>query len=130
MLLIPGGQMVEVLNSVGSLTCDQVLMVFYQTCRAVQHMHKQKPPVVHRDLKVWIINWIWFANVWSCDKNILLSKIYFNQPKHILFLLTHAHLFTFQKNMNYLISSNLPQDWSITHEPIHNWIHTLFKMVV
>ena len=28
--------------------------MFYQTCRAVAHMHKQTPPVIHRDLKVCI----------------------------------------------------------------------------
>ena len=31
---------------------QQVLKMFYQTCRAVAHMHKQTPPVIHRDLKV------------------------------------------------------------------------------
>ena len=31
---------------------DKVLKMFYQTCRAVAHMHKQTPPVIHRDLKV------------------------------------------------------------------------------
>ncbi|XP_053321083.1 cyclin-G-associated kinase [Spea bombifrons] len=49
------GQLVEFLNkaeSKGPLSCDTVLKVFYQTCRAVQHMHKQKPPIIHRDLKV------------------------------------------------------------------------------
>ncbi|KAM9328931.1 cyclin-G-associated kinase [Gastrophryne carolinensis] len=49
------GQLVEYLNkaeSKGPLSCDTVLKIFYQTCRAVQHMHKQKPPIIHRDLKV------------------------------------------------------------------------------
>ncbi|XP_063770345.1 cyclin-G-associated kinase isoform X2 [Pseudophryne corroboree] len=49
------GQLVEFLNkaeSKGPLSCDTVLKIFYQTCRAVQHMHKQKPPIIHRDLKV------------------------------------------------------------------------------
>lgn len=36
----------------GPLSCDTVLKIFYQTCRAVQHMHRQKPPIIHRDLKV------------------------------------------------------------------------------
>lgn len=39
-------------ESKGPLSCDTVLKIFYQTCRAVQHMHKQKPPIIHRDLKV------------------------------------------------------------------------------
>ncbi|XP_078575507.1 cyclin-G-associated kinase-like [Branchiostoma floridae x Branchiostoma japonicum] len=50
--LCTGGPLVDVLNSHQSLPCDLVLQVFYQTCRAVQHMHRQKPPIIHRDLKV------------------------------------------------------------------------------
>ncbi|XP_021571195.1 cyclin-G-associated kinase isoform X2 [Carlito syrichta] len=49
------GQLVEFLKKVeskGPLSCDTILKIFYQTCRAVQHMHKQKPPIIHRDLKV------------------------------------------------------------------------------
>ncbi|XP_046512108.1 cyclin-G-associated kinase isoform X1 [Equus quagga] len=49
------GQLVEFLKKVeskGPLSCDTILKIFYQTCRAVQHMHRQKPPIVHRDLKV------------------------------------------------------------------------------
>ncbi|XP_055977480.1 cyclin-G-associated kinase isoform X2 [Sorex fumeus] len=49
------GQLVEFLKKVeckGPLSCDTVLKIFYQTCRAVLHMHKQKPPIIHRDLKV------------------------------------------------------------------------------
>ena len=40
------------IESKGPLSCDTVLKIFYQTCRAVQHMHRQKPPIIHRDLKV------------------------------------------------------------------------------
>uniref|UniRef100_A0A8C2VHV4 Cyclin-G-associated kinase n=1 Tax=Chinchilla lanigera TaxID=34839 RepID=A0A8C2VHV4_CHILA len=49
------GQLVEFLKKIeakGPLPCDTVLKIFYQTCRAVQHMHRQKPPIIHRDLKV------------------------------------------------------------------------------
>ncbi|KAL5021014.1 hypothetical protein ScPMuIL_000169 [Solemya velum] len=47
------GQLIDIINSRDSpLPCDQVLRVFYQTCRAVQHMHRQNPPIIHRDLKV------------------------------------------------------------------------------
>ncbi|XP_065733373.1 cyclin-G-associated kinase [Phocoena phocoena] len=49
------GQLVEFLKKIeskGPLSCDTVLRIFYQTCRAVQHMHRQKPPIIHRDLKV------------------------------------------------------------------------------
>ncbi|XP_063051136.1 cyclin-G-associated kinase isoform X2 [Engraulis encrasicolus] len=49
------GQLVDFIKRVeqkGSISCDTVLKIFYQSCRAVQHMHKQKPPVIHRDLKI------------------------------------------------------------------------------
>ncbi|XP_071954389.1 cyclin-G-associated kinase-like isoform X1 [Antedon mediterranea] len=53
MELCTGGEVVKALNDrISALSCEQVLRVFYQTCRSVQHMHKQKPPIVHRDLKV------------------------------------------------------------------------------
>lgn len=39
-------------ESKGPLSCDTILKIFYQVCRAVQHMHRQKPPIIHRDLKV------------------------------------------------------------------------------
>jgi cyclin G-associated kinase len=50
--LCSGGQLIDELNRRGRpLQFDQVLCVFFQTCRAVQHMHKQQPPIIHRDLK-------------------------------------------------------------------------------
>ncbi|XP_035382037.1 cyclin-G-associated kinase isoform X2 [Electrophorus electricus] len=49
------GQLVDFVKKVeqkGPMSCDTILKIFYQSCRAVQHMHKQKPPVIHRDLKI------------------------------------------------------------------------------
>ncbi|XP_014324981.1 cyclin-G-associated kinase isoform X1 [Xiphophorus maculatus] len=49
------GQLVDFIKRVeqrAPMSCDTVLKIFYQACRAVQHMHKQKPPVIHRDLKI------------------------------------------------------------------------------
>lgn len=49
------GQLVDFIKRVEQralLSCDTVLKIFYQSCRAVQHMHKQKPPITHRDLKI------------------------------------------------------------------------------
>lgn len=31
---------------------ETVIRVFYQACRAVQHLHVQEPPINHRDIKV------------------------------------------------------------------------------
>uniref|UniRef100_A0A672MWF3 Cyclin-G-associated kinase n=1 Tax=Sinocyclocheilus grahami TaxID=75366 RepID=A0A672MWF3_SINGR len=49
------GQLVDLVKKVeqrGPMLCDTLLKIFYQSCRAVQHMHKQSPPVIHRDLKI------------------------------------------------------------------------------
>ncbi|KAG5840268.1 hypothetical protein ANANG_G00187010 [Anguilla anguilla] len=49
------GQLVDFIRKVeqkAPVSCDTVLKIFYQSCRAVQHMHKQKPPIIHRDLKI------------------------------------------------------------------------------
>lgn len=31
---------------------DIITRIFYQTCRAVQHMHSQSPSIIHRDMKI------------------------------------------------------------------------------
>ena len=53
MELCTGGALVDAIQAKGaSLSCDEVLQIFFQTCKAVSHMHKQKPPITHMDLKV------------------------------------------------------------------------------
>jgi len=52
-LYLIGGQLIDVIRARHApLPCDKVLQAFYQTCSAVHHMHRQKPPIIHRDLKV------------------------------------------------------------------------------
>ncbi|XP_059404754.1 cyclin-G-associated kinase-like isoform X3 [Carassius carassius] len=49
------GQLVDFVKKMeqrAPMSCDTVLKIFYQSCRAVQHMHKQSPAVIHRDLKI------------------------------------------------------------------------------
>lgn len=50
---VSGGQVVDIINERdGPLPIEIVLKIFYQACKAVQHLHKQSPPIIHRDLKV------------------------------------------------------------------------------
>lgn len=47
------GQLVDVLRAYRrSLSCELILQIFNQTCAAVQQLHRQQPPIIHRDLKV------------------------------------------------------------------------------
>ncbi|CAH8649058.1 unnamed protein product [Heterobilharzia americana] len=50
-----GGQLNEYLPTPrceNPLSTNVILQIFHQCCRAVQHMHSQCPPVIHRDLKI------------------------------------------------------------------------------
>jgi serine/threonine protein kinase len=46
-----GGPVVDVLQK-QVLSPEQVLKIFFAACAAVRHMHEQKPPITHRDIKV------------------------------------------------------------------------------
>ncbi|XP_045764803.1 cyclin-G-associated kinase isoform X2 [Maniola jurtina] len=51
--LCSGGSLMEALQNRGqAFPLPTILRVFYQTCKAVQHMHAQVPPIAHRDLKL------------------------------------------------------------------------------
>ncbi|CAF0801102.1 unnamed protein product [Didymodactylos carnosus] len=48
-----GGRLYErTVNRQKPFDPEQVIQIFYQIARAVQHMHQQSPPIIHRDLKV------------------------------------------------------------------------------
>ena len=48
----PRGRLTDVLAAKSKLSRDEVISYFYQIARAVQHMHCQNPPIIHRDLKL------------------------------------------------------------------------------
>lgn len=48
--LCKGGSLRDCLDK--PLDPEVVLRVFYQACRAVQHLHSQETPINHRDIKV------------------------------------------------------------------------------
>lgn len=48
-----GGSLVDLLKPrTTPFGPDIITSIFYQTCRAVAHMHAQQPPIQHRDLKI------------------------------------------------------------------------------
>lgn len=51
--LCPGGSLVDVLKSrTSAFDVETITKIFYQTCKAVAHLHSQNPPIIHRDLKI------------------------------------------------------------------------------
>ncbi|KAH8866509.1 Cyclin-G-associated kinase [Schistosoma japonicum] len=53
--LCKGGQLDKYLpipKCENPLSTNVILQIFHQCCRAVQHMHSQCPPIIHRDLKI------------------------------------------------------------------------------
>lgn len=51
--LCPGGSLVEILQSRTTAFDKEIITrIFYQTCKAVSHLHAQVPPIIHRDLKI------------------------------------------------------------------------------
>ncbi|CAB3989806.1 cyclin-G-associated kinase-like [Paramuricea clavata] len=52
--LCTGGQLIKWFNDRQGkrIPATQILRIFHQICRAVAHMHKQSPPIIHRDLKI------------------------------------------------------------------------------
>lgn len=46
------GQLINYLNTRSPISYMVCLQIFAQTCRAVAHLHKQTPSIIHRDLKI------------------------------------------------------------------------------
>lgn len=51
--VVVGGSLVEALQArKNAFEPDVICRIFYQTCKAVSHMHSQSPQIIHRDLKI------------------------------------------------------------------------------
>jgi serine/threonine protein kinase len=50
--LCPQGSVFDLMQREGKLSEDRVLTIFRDAAQAVTHLHRQSPPIAHRDLKV------------------------------------------------------------------------------
>lgn len=121
------GQLVDFIKRVeqkAPLSCDTVLKILYQTCRAVQHMHKQKPPIIHRDLKVCccLVDWMMYqrAAEWWC---IMITNGYLN-----VYWLTRKSTAFLTQIENLLISNqgtiklcDFGSATTVSHYPDYSW---------
>ncbi|XP_063218105.1 cyclin-G-associated kinase isoform X2 [Bacillus rossius redtenbacheri] len=79
--LCSGGSLVDVLSARSTaLPPDVVCRVFWQACRAVQHMHAQTPPVSHRDLKIENLLIGADGNIKLCDFGSATTLTYHPDP--------------------------------------------------
>lgn len=75
--LCSGGSLVEILQArTQPFDPDIVTRIFYQTCRAVSHMHSQAPPIIHRDLKIENLLISNDSSIKLCDFGSATTEIY------------------------------------------------------
>ncbi|XP_050499686.1 cyclin-G-associated kinase [Diabrotica virgifera virgifera] len=75
--LCPGGSLVEVLQArTSAFDVDLITRIFYQTCRAVAHMHSQNPPIIHRDLKIENLLISAESSLKLCDFGSATTEVY------------------------------------------------------
>lgn len=84
---------------------DKVLKMFYQTCRAVAHMHKQTPPVIHRDLKVHK-NFITLYTVHSVESTVVAFTAILCRQKQWCYLSLDSSVILYYQYMH-LFSNSL-----------------------
>ncbi|KAL1122210.1 hypothetical protein AAG570_003615 [Ranatra chinensis] len=75
--LCSGGSLVEVLQRrSGAFPPEVVCKIMWQTCKAVQHMHSQSPPIIHRDLKIENLLLTTEGKIKLCDFGSATSQIF------------------------------------------------------
>ncbi|CAK1553472.1 unnamed protein product [Leptosia nina] len=81
--LCSGGSLMEALQNRGQgfpLPTPTILRVFYQACKAVQHMHAQVPPIAHRDLKLENFLISNEGTIKLCDFGSATTEVYSPNP--------------------------------------------------
>jgi cyclin G-associated kinase len=72
-----GGRLYErVVHRTKPLEVEQVIQIYYQICQGVKHMHKQEPPIIHRDLKVENCLLTSTGFIQLCDFGSATTKVY------------------------------------------------------
>lgn len=75
--IILGGSLVEILQArTTALDIETITRIFYQTCKAVSHMHSQVPPIIHRDLKIENMLISGDSTIKLCDFGSATADIY------------------------------------------------------
>ncbi|KAG5898794.1 hypothetical protein JTB14_011004 [Gonioctena quinquepunctata] len=75
--LCPGGSLVDILQARSTaFDADTITRIFYQTCKAVAHMHSQVPPIVHRDLKIENLLISGESSIKLCDFGSATTEVY------------------------------------------------------
>uniref|UniRef100_A0A8D8VCG1 Cyclin-G-associated kinase n=1 Tax=Cacopsylla melanoneura TaxID=428564 RepID=A0A8D8VCG1_9HEMI len=76
-----GGSLVDILRDRTSpLPPNQVCSILWQTSQAVKHMHRQQPPIVHRDLKIENLLLSSAGTVKLCDFGSATDVVYRPDP--------------------------------------------------
>ncbi|XP_050668220.1 cyclin-G-associated kinase isoform X2 [Leptidea sinapis] len=79
--LCSGGSLMEALQHKGqAFPLPTIVRVFYQTCKAVQHMHAQVPPIAHRDLKLENFLISNEGTIKLCDFGSATTEVYTPNP--------------------------------------------------
>ncbi|XP_047515483.1 cyclin-G-associated kinase isoform X2 [Pieris napi] len=79
--LCSGGSLMEALQHKGqAFPLPTILRVFYQTCKAVHHMHNQVPPIAHRDLKLENFLISNEGTIKLCDFGSATTEVYSPNP--------------------------------------------------